>query len=140
MVVCDQCGRHHRVDEGRCPFCSKNRTLLGSAGVALTTVLTPFILAACYGCPHPGCKGDTGWWDTGDTGAFDPGDTGDADVDDTGSGDTGSGDTGSGDTGSGDTGSGDTGGVDPGIGDALRVVIGLDVDPEYPECSAVESD
>ncbi len=115
MIPCTQCGRHHRVSEEKCPFCSSRLPLKGPVGVAVATVLTPLVLAACYG---GGPKLDdlrqsaSECWDevtstyvpcTWDTGSQDTG------SEDTGSEDTGSADTGSLDTGSADTGSEDTG-------------------------------
>lgn len=52
LRACPRCGRHHRVDEARCPFCG--RTTGSPIARASTTVmagLSAFVLMACYGAP-----------------------------------------------------------------------------------------
>ena len=143
MIPCTQCGRHHRVSEEKCPFCSSRLPLKGPVGVAVATVLTPLVLAACYG---GGPKLDdlrqsaSECWDevtstyvpcTWDTGSQDTG------SEDTGSEDTGSEDTGSADTGSLDTGSADTGSEDTG---AEEEVIDTGSARMAPEASTIPMD
>ena len=63
MIQCEACGRHLRAQEKGCPFCRKPRTR--NIAVAMSAVLTPVVLAACYGAPDKWYE-DTG--DTADTG------------------------------------------------------------------------
>ena len=111
--------------------------------MAVATVLTPLVLAACYGGgPKLDDLRDTGseCWDevtstyvpcTWDTGSQDTG------SEDTGSEDTGSEDTGSADTGSLDTGSADTGSEDTG---AEEEVIDTGSARMAPEASTIPMD
>ena len=71
MVVCDSCGRHVRDAEAACPFCEGPATKRPNRlTLALGAILTPVVLAACYGgapdetgdpCPDtdPACDTDT---------------------------------------------------------------------------------
>jgi predicted small secreted protein len=136
MISCPKCGRHHKLEETACPFCRRKSSAKSVIGLAMTTVLTPVVLAACYGmggawkdcddtgnASDPYCS-DTGIGpvasdDTGSSGASD--DTGSSgDSDDTGS----SGDTG----GSADTGS-------PVEEDISTAESKVPMDIEFPECA-----
>ncbi len=56
MKPCTDCGRHIRDQEDRCPFCSAPG--LGSKIYGtVAAMLTPLVLAACYGGPP--CEGST---------------------------------------------------------------------------------
>jgi len=150
MISCPKCGRHHKLDETACPFCRSKSSARGVIGLALTTALTPVVLAACYGMPYKDYCGDTGnlepCLDTGvetdadgappDDGTGDSDDTGSSgDSDDTGS----SGD--SDDTGSSgdsdDTGSSgdsdDTG--SPTEEDISTAESKVPMDVDFPECA-----
>ena len=59
MVPCPQCRRHLLTLSLPCPFCAAPAA--GRVGAAVMTVLTPLVLAACYG------TGDK-YYDTYDTG------------------------------------------------------------------------
>ena len=138
MIPCTRCGRHHRVSEAKCPFCSRRLPLKGPVGVAVATVLTPLVLAACYGGgPKLDDLRDTGsdCWDEA-TSTYVPC-TWDTGSQDTGSEDTGSEDTGSEDTGSLDTGSQDTGSLDTG---AMEEVVDTGSARMAPEASAIPMD
>ncbi len=69
MITCEQCGRHHLTRERACPFCdarpNRRRPVLG---MAMLSVLTPAILAACYGTPPDKDM----WTDTGTASVDEP--------------------------------------------------------------------
>lgn len=119
MIPCTRCGRHHNTSERRCPFCSSQRTVFGTAGLAVATVLTPMVLAACYGCPPDKCDD---FYDTGrDTGQ-----------------DSGEAENGSDDTGAGGGDADDTGDLtDTGAGVQASPELIPDL-PELPECPVGE--
>jgi hypothetical protein len=165
MISCPKCGRHHKLDETACPFCRSKSSAKSVIGLAMTTVLTPVVLAACYGmggykdycadtgnpdgipCSDTGVETDAdGTGDSDDTGSSgDSDDTGSSgDSDDTGSsGD--SDDTGSSgdsdDTGSSgdsdDTGSsGDSDDTgSPTEEDMSTVESEVPMDADFPECA-----
>ncbi len=77
MIPCKECGRHLRSSEEACPFCSApglGARMLRTVGA----VLTPVVLAACYGSAP--MNEDTDETDVTET---DPADTSDTDVADT---------------------------------------------------------
>lgn len=154
MISCPKCGRHHKLEETACPFCRSKSSAKSVIGLAVTTVLTPVMLAACYGirgdykdpCADTGNANDPYCTDTGFAEDADgaPPDDGTGDSDDTGgSGD--SDDTGSSgdsdDTGSSgdsdDTGSSgdsdDTG--SSGEDDTSTVESEVPMDLDFPECA-----
>ena len=50
MIQCNDCGRHHKQEESRCPFCEKG-PWMGTLATKMTLVFTPMMLGACYGVP-----------------------------------------------------------------------------------------
>ncbi|MBT3224657.1 MAG: hypothetical protein HN348_36790, partial [Proteobacteria bacterium] len=67
MIPCTSCNRHIKSSETTCPFCGTHHVppprskALASLNSAVAIVLTPFILAACYGAmPEVDNDGD-GW-------------------------------------------------------------------------------
>lgn len=66
MVRCPRCGRHHRVLEERCPFCSRAGVARTITGV-VTACVSSIVLMACYGAPPYDMKDtDTGLPDSSD--------------------------------------------------------------------------
>ena len=51
MIACSDCGRHHRDDASACPFCAAPSPLRSQVLRTLGAVVTPLVLAACYGAP-----------------------------------------------------------------------------------------
>jgi hypothetical protein len=94
MISCPKCGRHHKLEEIACPFCRRKSSVKSVFGLAMTTVLTPVVLAACYGmggykdyCADTGNPDGHPCSDTGVETDADgaPPDDGTGDSDDTGS-------------------------------------------------------
>jgi hypothetical protein len=52
VITCPDCHRHLRETETACPFCA--RSLPVTALKVAVIVLTPLVLAACYGPPRGG--------------------------------------------------------------------------------------
>ena len=85
MNLCDRCDRHYLAHEAACPFCSAANSPAGRPffaglprmGAAVMAVLTPAVLAACYGAP-PDDSGDTGGPKDSDSDGY----TSDVDCDD----------------------------------------------------------
>lgn len=78
MVVCEGCGRHVRSVDAACPFCEAPASSRPSRlTLALGAILTPVVLAACYG----GAPDDTGCDDGDPMCDTDVGDTDDTDSD-----------------------------------------------------------
>lgn len=59
MIVCESCGRHHKVNDTTCPFCAKRSSPAWRAVQLAAGVVTTAVLTACYGT--------SGFNDTGDT-------------------------------------------------------------------------
>ena len=64
MIACGDCGRHHLESEASCPFCGPNTPRRSNRVMtAIGAVMTPMVLAACYG------QVDVDpYWDSGDSG------------------------------------------------------------------------
>jgi hypothetical protein len=52
VTTCPDCHRHLRETETACPFCARSLPVTALKVVAI--VLTPIVLAACYGPPQGG--------------------------------------------------------------------------------------
>ena len=63
MITCGDCGRHHMQSEESCPFCGPRNPRRGRRMMTtIGAVMTPMVLAACYG------QIDRPYYDTSDTG------------------------------------------------------------------------
>ena len=49
MIECQDCHRHHFAQDAVCPFCKLRRRRIEKARNVALLVLTPIVLAACYG-------------------------------------------------------------------------------------------
>lgn len=57
MFTCPSCDRHLLPGTTACPFCAATGTV-GRVAAAAALVVTPFVLAACYGGPPKDYDGD----------------------------------------------------------------------------------